>query len=75
MIIIRTSLSNVDSISHAFQNAKGFSIDLLEFLAKQSDHLGSVGSVSLSSEDKERLMHVIMALEALYNVIKNNPGT
>ncbi|PNF36068.1 DnaJ subfamily C member 13 [Cryptotermes secundus] len=60
--------------TYTIQNPKGFSIDLLEFLAKQSDHLGSVGSVSLSSEDKERLMHVIMALEALYNVIKNNPG-
>jgi hypothetical protein len=34
-----------------------------------------VGSLSLSAADKERLLHVVMALEALCNVIKNNPGT
>ncbi|XP_069681979.1 dnaJ homolog subfamily C member 13 isoform X2 [Periplaneta americana] len=60
--------------TYPIENPKGFSIDLLEFLASQSEHLSSLGSVSLSEELKERLLHVVMALEALGNVIKNNPG-
>jgi DnaJ family protein C protein 13 len=71
---LEPKISYSDFGSHGFQNPKGFAIDLLAFLASQSDHLSSVGSVSLSAADKERLHHVVMALEALCNVIKNNPG-
>jgi hypothetical protein len=70
----KTRATFTDFSSHVSQNPKGFAIDLLGFLASQSDYLSSVGSVSLSAANKERLLHVVMALEALYNVIKNNPG-
>jgi len=33
-----------------------------------------VESVTLSAAEKERLQRVVMTLEALYNVVKNNPG-
>ncbi|XP_015609793.1 dnaJ homolog subfamily C member 13 isoform X2 [Cephus cinctus] len=56
------------------ENPKGFTIDLLDFLSKSSDYLASLGSVALSKKDQERLRHVVMSLEALKNVIKNNPG-
>ncbi|XP_067003788.2 dnaJ homolog subfamily C member 13 [Anabrus simplex] len=56
------------------ENSKGFTIDLLEFLAAQSNHLSGLGSVALSESDKKRVEQVIMTLEALSNVIKNNPG-
>ncbi|KAJ9591558.1 hypothetical protein L9F63_001912 [Diploptera punctata] len=60
--------------TYPIENPKGFSIDLLEFLGSQSEHLNTVGSISLSPAEKERIQHVIMSLEALCNVIKNNPG-
>ncbi|XP_066599154.1 dnaJ homolog subfamily C member 13 isoform X2 [Prorops nasuta] len=56
------------------ENPKSFTINLLESLSKSSEYLASVGSVSLSKKDQERVMHIIMSLEALKNVIKNNPG-
>ncbi|XP_049787278.1 dnaJ homolog subfamily C member 13 [Schistocerca cancellata] len=56
------------------ENPKGFTIDLLEFLATQSEHLTSLGSIALTVKDKQVVNNVVMALEALYNVIKNNPG-
>ncbi|KAK7873572.1 hypothetical protein R5R35_009276 [Gryllus longicercus] len=60
--------------TYSIENPKGFTIDVLEFLAKESEHLASLGSVALSEKDKQRLQHVIMSLEALGNVIQNNPG-
>ena len=63
-----------------FQNAKGFAIDLLEFLGSQAQYLHSLMALSqqdcinTSSERSERLHNVQMALEALRNVINSNPG-
>ncbi|XP_074640124.1 dnaJ homolog subfamily C member 13-like isoform X2 [Tubulanus polymorphus] len=63
------------------ENAKGFTIDLLDFLGSQAQYLHSL--MALSQQDcikatqqsqNQRLTHVEMALEALRNVIKNNSG-
>ncbi|XP_012268108.2 dnaJ homolog subfamily C member 13 isoform X2 [Athalia rosae] len=56
------------------ENPKGFTIDLLDFLSTSAAHLCSMGSVALSKKDQESLRHIVMSLEALKNVIKNNPG-
>ncbi|XP_011314514.1 dnaJ homolog subfamily C member 13 isoform X3 [Fopius arisanus] len=56
------------------ENPKGFTIDLLDFLSKSSEYLGSLSSMTLSKKDQERLKAIVMSLEALKNVIKNNPG-
>ncbi|KAK0084129.1 hypothetical protein PV325_007587 [Microctonus aethiopoides] len=56
------------------ENPKGFTIDLLDFLSKSSDYLGSLNSMALSKKDQEKLRTIVMSLEALKNVIKNNPG-
>nr|CAD7198393.1 unnamed protein product [Timema douglasi] len=55
-------------------NAKGFTIDLLEFLASQSELLSGMSSVTLSTADNKQLQNIVMCLEALRNVIKNNAG-
>nr|XP_050853264.1 dnaJ homolog subfamily C member 13 isoform X3 [Vespula vulgaris] len=56
------------------EDPKSFTINLLEFLSKSSNYLAPLGNVTLGKEYKEKLEHVVMALEALRNVIKNNPG-
>ena len=65
------------------QNAKGFTIDLLDYLGSQAqylhslmalqDHKGQDGKVN-ATVNPERMRNVEMALEALRNVIRNNPG-
>lgn len=60
--------------TYCIENPKGFIIDLLEFLASQSEHLASVGSSAIAEEDKVFLQRVVLALEALGNLIRNNPG-
>ena len=63
-----------------FQNPKGFTIDLLDFLGSQAQYLHSLlmlqqsGKNSPGSTQTSRLNHVEMSLEALRNVIRNNPG-
>jgi len=47
---------------------------LLEFLLLSSEYLTSLGSIPQSKKDQEKLEHIVMALRALNNVIKNNPG-
>lgn len=49
-------------------------MELLEFLTKSSEYIATLGNIALSKKDQERLKHIVMALEALKNVIKNNPG-
>ncbi|XP_053386463.1 dnaJ homolog subfamily C member 13-like isoform X2 [Mercenaria mercenaria] len=65
------------------ENAKGFTIDLLDFLGSQAQYLHSLlmlkqsnqkSSEGQGSSQLSRLSQVEMALEALRNVIKNNPG-
>ncbi|XP_046608377.1 dnaJ homolog subfamily C member 13 isoform X1 [Neodiprion virginianus] len=56
------------------ENPKGFTIDLLDFLSKSAAYLASVGSVALLKKDQEKLRHIVISLDALKNVIKNNPG-
>ena len=59
------------------QNAKGFTIDLLDYLGSQAQYLHSLMSLrqqQMTPANLERLVNVEMALEALRNVIKNHPG-
>ncbi|ELU18389.1 hypothetical protein CAPTEDRAFT_227625 [Capitella teleta] len=61
------------------ENAKGFTIDLLDHLGSQAQYLHSLMSLKDSqpqttAANPERLKGVEMALEALRNVIRNNPG-
>nr|CAD7257437.1 unnamed protein product [Timema shepardi] len=60
--------------AYPIENAKGFTIDLLEFLASQSELLSGMSSVTLSTADNKQLQNIVMCLEALRNVIKNNAG-
>lgn len=61
------------------QNAKGFTIDLLDYLGSQAQYLHSL--MSMTDKDMkatislERIHNIEIALEALRNVLKNNPGT
>ncbi|ESP01912.1 hypothetical protein LOTGIDRAFT_172288, partial [Lottia gigantea] len=61
------------------ENSKGFTIDLLDFLGSQAQYLHSLLMLqqqkTTSTQSKgDRLGQVEMALEALRNVIRNNPG-
>lgn len=67
------------------ENAKGFTIDLLDFLGSQAQYLHSLLMLQQKQSNKNspegqgstqmsRLGQVEMALEALRNVIRNNPG-
>ncbi|XP_076446613.1 dnaJ homolog subfamily C member 13-like isoform X1 [Babylonia areolata] len=61
------------------ENAKGFTIDLLDFLGSQAQYLHSMMMLQqqgqpTSSDQTVRLTKIEMALEGLRNVIKNNPG-
>lgn len=38
------------------------------------EYLSSIGNVALAKKDQRKLEHIVMSLEALRNVIKNNPG-
>lgn len=56
-------------------------MDILEFLNSQAQYLHSLLQLqqtnplsASSAESKLKVQHVQMALEALHNVIKNNPG-
>ncbi|KAK2171869.1 hypothetical protein NP493_1017g02008, partial [Ridgeia piscesae] len=59
------------------ENPKGFTIDLLEYLGSQAQYFHSL--MALQKRDVEatanahRLRNVEMGLEALRNVIRNNP--
>ncbi|KAK6166630.1 hypothetical protein SNE40_023278 [Patella caerulea] len=62
------------------ENSKGFTIDLLDFLGSQAQYLHSLlmlqqqKKATQQSTKGGRLSQVEMALEALRNVIRNNPG-
>ncbi|XP_034177741.1 receptor mediated endocytosis 8 isoform X3 [Osmia lignaria lignaria] len=56
------------------ENPKSFTINLLDFLSESSKFVSSVGNIALNKKDQEKLEHIVMSLEALRNVIKNNPG-
>lgn len=62
-----------------FQNPKLFTADLLNNLHSQSQYLHSLMTLQSSGVKTEtnpaRLQDVEMALEALRNVVKNNPGS
>ncbi|XP_035660587.1 dnaJ homolog subfamily C member 13-like isoform X3 [Branchiostoma floridae] len=63
------------------EDAKGFTRKLIDFLGSQAEYLHSLLALSQGTMDttkesnKQRLRDVEMALEALRNVIRNNPGT
>ncbi|XP_025080789.1 dnaJ homolog subfamily C member 13-like isoform X2 [Pomacea canaliculata] len=62
------------------ENAKGFTIDLLDFLGSQAQYLHSLMMLQQQSQptanmdQSQRLARIEMALEGLRNVIRNNPG-
>ncbi|GFQ70979.1 dnaJ homolog subfamily C member 13 [Trichonephila clavata] len=60
------------------ENPKFFTLELLDFLSSQAQYLYSLMTLQSSGVKQEtnqtRLKSVEMALEALRNVIKNNPG-
>nr|XP_031831200.1 dnaJ homolog subfamily C member 13 [Nomia melanderi] len=56
------------------ENPKSFTINLLDFLSDSWEYLTSIGNVALAKKDQRKLKHIVMSLEALRNVIKNNPG-
>lgn len=60
------------------ENAKGFTIDLLDYLGSQAQYLHSLMSLTEANVNVQnssaRLHNVQLALEALANVIKSNPG-
>jgi DnaJ family protein C protein 13 len=58
-----------------FQNPKEFTIDLLDFLKKSASYVTSLnGNTTLTKKDHQHLKCIVMSLEALKNIIKNNPG-
>ena len=64
--------------SFHFKNAKGFTIDLLDYLGSQAQYLHSL--LAMQHKDMkanislDRIKNIEMALEALRNVLRNNPG-
>lgn len=67
-----------DQPTFPLQNPKYFTLELLDFLCSQAQYLYSLMSLVASGVKTEtnqtRLKNVEMALEALRNVIRNNPG-
>ncbi|KAK3742179.1 hypothetical protein QZH41_012074 [Actinostola sp. cb2023] len=63
----------------ALEAPQKFVVDLVNYLGSEAQYLHSLMALTASELDakanKERLSHAGMALEALRNVIKNNPGT
>ena len=71
------------SLNHALslvsQNPKGLAIDLLDFIGSLAQYLHSLQAMAASPGDASdasgcKVKHAEMALEALANVIQNNPG-
>ncbi|KAL3854398.1 hypothetical protein ACJMK2_013668 [Sinanodonta woodiana] len=67
--------------TYPLENPKGFTIDLLDFLGSQAQYLHSLLMLQQQNQESpnqnsqvSRLPQVQMALEALRNVIRNNPG-
>ncbi|XP_037090468.1 dnaJ homolog subfamily C member 13-like isoform X2 [Pollicipes pollicipes] len=65
--------------SFALENPKGLAIDLLDFIGSLTQYLHSLQSLAAAPADASdaggsKVKHAEMALEALANVIQNNPG-
>lgn len=77
-ISIDFSFLLIFSFSFLTQNPKYFTLELLDFLSSQAQYLYSLMTLAASGVKTEtnqtRLANVEMALEALRNVIRNNPG-
>ncbi|KAK2150998.1 hypothetical protein LSH36_380g05005 [Paralvinella palmiformis] len=60
------------------ENPKGFTIDLLDYLGSQAQYLHSLMALKqhdiTTNANSQRLINVEMGLEALRNVLHNNPG-
>ncbi|XP_018321035.1 dnaJ homolog subfamily C member 13 isoform X1 [Agrilus planipennis] len=61
--------------TYPLQDAKGFVLDLLNFLQEQFQYVRALENIAFSLTIEDRLKHTVMCLESLRNVIKNNPGT
>ena len=61
------------------EDAKSFVVSLLDFIGSNAQYIYSLMAMTASDIDKgqhaERLKQVERSLEALFNVIHNNPGT
>jgi len=69
------------TLFYTLQDAKGFANCLLDFIGSNAQYLYSLMQITSSDVDTskqgqhtDRLKHVEMSLEALYNVIHNNAG-
>ncbi|XP_044264022.1 dnaJ homolog subfamily C member 13 [Tribolium madens] len=60
--------------TYPIQNAKNFTMDLLNFLSEQSEYLLNLVNIAYSVTIEDRLKYSVMTLEALTNVIRNNTG-
>ncbi|KAF7280153.1 hypothetical protein GWI33_006329 [Rhynchophorus ferrugineus] len=60
--------------TYQIQNPKSLVIDILMYLKKQSDYLLNLVNIAYSVTIEDKLKHSSMALQALTNVIRNNPG-
>ncbi|XP_043196340.1 dnaJ homolog subfamily C member 13-like isoform X3 [Amphibalanus amphitrite] len=65
--------------SFPLENPKGLAIDLLDFIGSLAQYLHSLQAMAASPADTSdasgtKVKHAEMALEALANVIQNNPG-
>ncbi|VEN42457.1 unnamed protein product [Callosobruchus maculatus] len=60
--------------SYPIQDPKGFVMELLNFLKEQSEYLLNLVNIAYSLTIEDRIKSSVMALEALTNVIRNNPG-
>ncbi|KAJ8925386.1 hypothetical protein NQ315_009217 [Exocentrus adspersus] len=60
--------------TYPIQTPKNFTIDLLNYLKDQSEYLLNLVNIAYSVTIEDRLKNSVMALEALTNVIRNNPG-
>lgn len=68
-------------LSSPSQDAKGFANSLLDFIGSNAQYLYSLMQITSTDVDTskqgqhaDRLKHVEMSLESLYNVIHNNAG-
>lgn len=64
--------------TYPLQDPNRFTLDLLDYLGSQAQYLHSLMALTAAkvgvNKNIERLKNVEMALEALKNVIRNNPG-
>ena len=79
IFITSPAISKSTAPSPPPQNPKGLAIDLLDFIGSLAQYLHSLQSMAAAPADTSaasgsKVKHAEMALQALANVIQNNPG-